>query len=331
MRNKIFGLMAVFFLISCVLVFAGGEQDISYTSFGTGFFINAEGVIITNAHVIEGADEIYVIINGEYLPAQVIRQNDEIDLAVLKINYRNPYHFRIGDFNTTNLGDKLSVLGYPLTDILSQDIRFTEGSLSSRSGLESNPYYFQHSAPTHPGNSGGPIINSRFEIIGVATAGINDSFVKNRTGSNPQNINFGVKSEYINSLLSSPIRNQNIIAGNGNIRSISNAEQATVQIIIYGEELNTSLTIANNTGYTINEVYVSLTSSDSWGSNRLGTFITTLLRNNHSATISSLRSNNRYDILLVDTDGDTYTKWNVLLKPNQNIVFTLDDIDRHIP
>jgi S1-C subfamily serine protease len=327
--GKIIVLTCCLMIVSLSLAFSMGEaeQDRAYTATGTGFFINTDGVLITNAHVIEGAEEIYVIINNDYYPAKIIRQNERTDLALLKIDYKNPYHFKIIDFNTTNLGDKLSVLGYPLTGILTQDIRFTEGSLSARSGIESNSYYFQHSAPTHPGNSGGPIMNSRFEIIGVATASISDSYVKNKTGSNPQNIHFGVKSNYINSILSSPFVGEGIIAGNGNIRSISDAEKATVQIINYWTEVNTSLIITNNTGYVINELYVAPTSSDSWGSNRLGTFIISLLQNNSSKVISSLRSNNRYDIQLVDRDGDTYTKWNVLLKPNQNIVFTVDDID----
>jgi S1-C subfamily serine protease len=342
--KKMLNITGLFLLICLSSAFGMGEaeQDKYMSSSGTGFFINADGDIITNAHVIEGADnEIYVIINGdEYYPARVIRQNDSTDLAVLRIDYSNPYHFKITDFNTTNLGDRLSVLGYPLSGILTQDIRFTDGSLSSRSGLESRPHYFQHSVPIQPGNSGGPIINNRFEVIGVATASL-----ERIGGSIPQNINFGVKSEFISPLLRGSLFTQpNIInadgtrrrsdgdpimPGNGNIRSIADAEKATVQVINFYEEVNTSITITNNTGYTIREVFVSPTSSNSWGANRLETFpgISKPLDNNNSVNISSLRSNNRYDIRLVDRDGDTYTK-NVLIKPNQSIVFVIGDIDR---
>jgi len=320
---KIFGLTFLFMATCFSLAFGGGktEGDHQYNATGTGFFINTDGIIITNAHVIEAADEINVRVNGgNHYPAQLIKQDDINDLAILQIDYRNPYHFRIRDFSTANLGDKLSILGFPLPDILSQDIRLTEGSLSSKSAFDDTPYYFQHSAPTHPGNSGGPILNSSFQVIGVASASINDDYVKNQTGANPQNIHFGVKSDYITSLLGSQIR-----PGAGNVRSISDAEKATVQIICSWTEMDTSITITNNTGYEIKGVYVSLSTSDSWGSNRLGGFFSSNLKNSNSTIVSSLRSKNRYDIRLEDTDGDNYIKWEVLIQPNQNIVFTFDD------
>jgi len=322
--TKIFGLTLVYMMAALSLVFGGGgkESDQSYVSSGTGFFINTNGVVITNAHVIESADEINVLINNNQYPAQLVSQDDINDLAILKIDYRNPNHFRIRDFSTVSLGDKLSILGFPLTGILSQDIRLTEGSVSSKSSFDDTPNLFQHSAPTHPGNSGGPIINSRFEVIGVATSSINDDLVKRETGTNPQNIHFGVKSDFINSLLGS----NSIRSGSGNVRSVADAEKATVHIVCSWTEVNTSITIANNTGYDITRVYVSLSSSDSWGSNRLGGIFAPKLQNNHSTVISSLRSKNRYDIRLWDTDGDPYTKMYVLIQPNQNIEFTSDDL-----
>jgi len=326
--KKILGMTFVLMMVCFSYAFGGGgnqsnsHSDQSYSASGTGFFINADGVIITNAHVIEGADDIYVRTynNNEY-PARVIKQDDINDLAILKIEYRNPNHFRIRNFDTLNLGDKLSILGFPLTGILSQDIRFTEGSLSSRTGLEGDPNYFQHSAPTHPGNSGGPIMNSRYEVIGVATATINAFKVIDEADTIPQNINFGVKSEFITSMLGS----QNIRAGNGNVSSISNAERATVQVVSSWTEVDTSITITNNTGYEITKVFVSLSSSDSWGSNRLGSFFAPKLQNGNSTVVSSLRSKNRYDIRLEDVDGDNYVKWDVFIQPNQSIEFTFED------
>jgi len=296
----------------------GQEAD----SAGTGFFITGNGVVVTCAHVIESASRVVVKTDGREYTAEVLSRNDDIDLAVLKINYNNPRHFKITDFNTVNLGDRLSVLGFPLPDILSDDIRFTEGSLSSRSGLKSDPIYFQHSAPTQPGNSGGPVINARFEVIGVAAAIINDSAVRNSTGSNPQNINFGIKSGYIDSLLN------NIRPGNGNIGSITDAERATVQIFCYySRTANASLRVLNNTGYTGYYLYIRPAGTGNWGSDRLGRSI---LENRQSFTISSLpvSANNRYDIRLVDVDDDTYTKLNIAIEPNQGIVFTFDDFDR---
>ncbi|MDR0313143.1 MAG: serine protease [Treponema sp.] len=312
-----------FLLLLLIMGFLASSFGQSPDSLGTGFFITGDGVIITCAHVIEGGSRITVKINNTEYPAEVLSVNSQTDLAVLKVNYQNPYHFRITDFSTTSLGDRLSVLGFPLPNILSSDIRFTEGSLSAYSGLKSDPIYFQHSAPTQPGNSGGPIMNSRFEVIGVAAAIINDSLVRTETGSNPQNINFGIKSEYINSLLA------NVRPGNGNIRSIADAERAVVQIFTYYQNTQVaSINITNNTGYTVWYVYISPVSSSSWGEDRLRS--DQVLRNGQSVTISSLppSSNNRYDIRLVDSDDDSYTKMNVLVRQNQTIEFTFDDFDR---
>jgi hypothetical protein len=300
-------------------------------SSGTGFFITNNGVIITCAHVIEGANRVTVRINNQEYPAEILRIDNNTDLAILRINYNNPFHFRIADFNTLELGDRLSVLGFPLPDYLTSDIRFTEGSLSARSGLKSVEAYFQHSAPTQPGNSGGPILNSRFEVVGVAAAIINDSIIRSETGIIPQNINFGIKSSYLISIL------QNIRPGNGNIRSISDAEKAVVQILCYISRPSPSnaandgppITIVNNTGYLVYYVYISPTTSNLWGPDRLAANQT--LPNGQSVTLRlphPLNVTNRYDIMLEDLDGDTYTKFNVTVTANGRIVFTFSDFDR---
>ena len=88
-----------------------------------------------------------------------------------------------------------------------------------------------------------------------------------------------------------------------------------------------NVTIVNNTGYTIYELYISQTTNDNWEKDVLGEDI---LSNGQSFNVklsSPLSVANRYDIQLIDEDGDSYTKWNVLITPNARIVFTLSDID----
>ncbi|MCL2042877.1 MAG: serine protease [Treponema sp.] len=315
MKKIIFPIISFFIL--CAAVFS---QDAD--SSGTGFFINANGVIVTCAHVIEDMDRVVVLINNQEYSAEILRMDLEKDIAILSISYRNPFHFRLANFNTANLGDRLSVLGYPLSFILGSDIRYTEGSVSARNGINSDPVFFQHSAPTQPGNSGGPIINGRFEVIGINAAVINDDMIKRNAGTIPQNINFGIKSEYIPPILG------NIRAGNGNVRNINDAANATVLILGYASQINqTIITAVNRTGYTGFYLYISPTSSDAWGPDRLGESI---LSNRQSITLQNIpaSSNNRYDVRLIDSDGDSYTKWNVLIMPNERVEFTFDDLDR---
>lgn len=286
---------------------------------GTGFFINNDGVIVTCAHVIEDASRVTVLVNDKEYPAEILAANSETDVAILKIDYRNPRHFKIANFNTVNLADRLSVLGFPLSNILGSDIRFTEGSVSARNGIKSDPISFQHSAPTQPGNSGGPILNSRLEVIGIAAAVINDDLVKRDAGSIPQNINFGVKSDYIQPLLN------NIRAGNGNIRNVTDAVNATVMILSYSDSQDKTIeiTVENRTGYLGMYLYVSPVSSTRWGPDRLEDDV---LPNGRSITIRvPLSENNRYDLRLLDSDEDSYEKRDILIMPNQTVIFTFDD------
>jgi hypothetical protein len=91
---------------------------------------------------------------------------------------------------------------------------------------------------------------------------------------------------------------------------------------------NPSITIVNNTGYTIFYVNLSSTASDSWGSDRLGSNQT--IQNGSSVSIHldyPLNVVNQYDIRLKDSDGDTYTKWRVSVSANARIVFTISDLD----
>jgi len=92
------------------------------------------------------------------------------------------------------------------------------------------------------------------------------------------------------------------------------------------QELPT-ITIVNNTGYTIYYLYISQTTNDNWEEDVLGEEVLSDGQSFRVRLSYPLNVTNRYDILLIDEDGDTYTKWNVLITPNARIVFTLNDID----
>jgi len=214
-------------------------------SAGTGFFVTDNGVIVTSAHVIEYVDKITVVINDIEYPAEVLQRDEENDLAVLKINYNNSYHFKIVNFEPIHPGDRLSALGFPFAlhdDFITSEPRFTEGTLSAKTGLRSMQASFQHSVPTQPGNSGGPLFNNRNEVVGVV-------FARADASLNPQNVNFGIRSDNIFPLLNK----SNIRPGNGNIRNNTGAQNAVVLILGYLVAANDGppVTIVNNTGYLV--------------------------------------------------------------------------------
>jgi len=170
-------------------VFYVEVYDIDEYAFGTGsgFFLTDDGVAVTNYHVIEGAhsayikttsDEIYNILGYYYL-------NAEADIAVLKVGAPAGVRFpvlKIGSIEAIEQGERIYAIGSPF----GLDNTFTEG-LISNTYRTMDKAYIQHSAPISAGNSGGPLINSFGEVIGVNTSVFEQS--GNRIG---QNLNFAV-------------------------------------------------------------------------------------------------------------------------------------------
>ena len=282
----------------------------SVMSSGTGFFISSDGIVVTCAHVIEDASFIGVWVGGIRYSAEILSIDYDTDLAILKVNHRPTRYFRLANFDSAGLGQRVYALGFPLTNILGSEIRLTDGIISAFSGYASDPTNFQVSAPVHPGNSGGPIFNERFEVLGVAASRLVSGVATNVT--------FAVKNSYIHSLIPPGTR----ITG-GNVRNMQDAVNATVQISIDDIYEGPPVIIVNNTGFTIRSVYISQITSDVWGQDRLMSNET--LPNGRSLSFNlpfPLTVINRYDIQLVDANGNAYVMWDVPLSANQRIIFT---------
>jgi len=204
-----------------------GQTKPEAKSTGSGFFVSTE-YIVTCSHVLENAKTISVIVNKESYTATKVADNPSLDIAILKIaGYESRKYFTISNFANETTGDKIYVLGFPLSNILGSEIRVTDGIISARSGLNADPTTFQISAPIQPGNSGGPVINERFNVVGIASHKISDRYVMQNAGVIPQNVNFGVKSDYIIPLLS-----EFNLANKSTVQSLDDGMQATVYIII---------------------------------------------------------------------------------------------------
>jgi len=306
----------LFLLISLSTVFA--QEPISY---GTGFFVSDDGLIVTCAHVLEEGSIYKVKMNGTEHAAKVIAKDDQTDLAVLKIDYKNQYYFKVSDFASTNPGDKIFVLGFPLTNYFGNRLTLTDGIVNALVGLKADSDYFQISAPIQPGNSGGPVFDANFNVVGVVSHGIDNIPLLEEKRMVPQVVNFGSKSSNISLIL----KNNNL--GSGNVKTMNDAYQATVEVLNYPLTIpsGSSIRIENKTGYTILEVYIRPSGSINWGNDRLET---STLRDGQTATIQlPAGTTNRFDICIVDRDDDTYTKFNVAVTPNGTIEFLFEDID----
>ncbi len=160
---------------------------------GTGFALTAEGYLVTSYHVIQGADSLLIEgRNHQRYHAEPVYSDVKHDLAILRITDKKftgfgrlPYAVKPGQ---ADLGERVFTLGYPREDVV-----YGEGSLSARSGFEGDTAFYQVSIPVNPGNSGGPLLDERGNLIGVVSGRQNDA----------QSAAFATKSSYLVRLVDS--------------------------------------------------------------------------------------------------------------------------------
>lgn len=150
---------------------------------GSGFVVSRDGLIITNAHVVEGSPSVVTVefADGKKLPADVIGfAKGGLDLAVLKIHkQKNLRTLVLASNGSAQVGDRVFALGSPL-DPQFKDT-FTQGNITR---IKKSDREIQHDAPVFGGNSGGPLLNTKGQVIGVNTRIITGSRFKTNTGMN---------------------------------------------------------------------------------------------------------------------------------------------------
>ncbi|QJD97952.1 trypsin-like peptidase domain-containing protein [Mucilaginibacter robiniae] len=154
---------------------------------GTGFALTSTGYLITNYHVVRGADSLYVQnATGDSYHAKLIYSEPMHDIAILKIDDAAfsglgtiPYTFRK---NKSDVGEEVYTIGYPRDDYV-----YDRGYLSSSTGFNGDTTTYQLSLPVNPGNSGGPLLDSKGNVIGI----VNGKQMQN------ESVSFAIKSSYI--------------------------------------------------------------------------------------------------------------------------------------
>jgi len=151
--------------------FGEPDQESSGAGLGSGVVVSADGYILTNNHVIEGADAIAVSLpNGETALAKVVGTDPETDLAVLKVDARGLEPIAFGDSDAARIGDVVLAIGNPFG--VGQTV--TQGIVSAtgrnRVGINTFESFIQTDASINPGNSGGALVDARGRLIGINTA-----------------------------------------------------------------------------------------------------------------------------------------------------------------
>ncbi len=164
---------------------------------GSGFFISAKGYFVTNYHVIAEAKQISIrTYDGQIFPAKLVKYDQKNDLAILKIE-ATTRGIPIENSSVVKRGASLVAVGFPHIDIQGLEPKVTEGIVSSLKGIKDDPRFFQISAAVQSGNSGGPLLNSSGNVIGIVSAKLGADLIFKETGDLTQNVNYAVKSSYL--------------------------------------------------------------------------------------------------------------------------------------
>lgn len=189
---------------------------------GTGFALN-NGYIVTNHHVAAKAKTIKVQgIKGSFsikYNAEVVAMDEASDLAILKIRDKRftgfgtiPYSIKTAQ---AEVGEGIFVLGYPLTQTMGNEVKLTNGIISSRTGFQGDTSSYQMSAPIQPGNSGGPLFDNRGNVIGIVNA--------HHGGA--ENASYAIKAARLRSLLETYSLPMSILPGTNTIAAKSLPEK----------------------------------------------------------------------------------------------------------
>jgi serine protease Do len=152
------------------LPFGGGGSPRQARALGTGFIVDPAGFVVTNAHVVQGADEIKVRLSDERtLPAKVIGRDSDLDLALLQVEgASNLSAVALGDSEGLRVGDWVLAIGNPFG--LGHTVTLGITSAKGRSMGGKYDDFIQTDASINPGNSGGPLFNLKGEVVGIPTA-----------------------------------------------------------------------------------------------------------------------------------------------------------------
>lgn len=199
----------VLLMLSCI-IYAG-----SWT--GTGWALK-DGYIVTNFHCVDGAEEIVVRGYLDY-NAKVVAIDKVNDLAIIRITDEAfkgfgeiPYSI---ERKQCEVGETVWTLGYPMMDIMGEDVKFTDGKISSKTGYQGELQTYQITVPIQPGNSGGALFNQYGKVVGITSSGLKKTIA--------DNVNYAIKTNYLTNLIESKLSLD--ILPTGSVANLSLTEQ----------------------------------------------------------------------------------------------------------
>jgi S1-C subfamily serine protease len=171
---------------------------------GSGFVVAPNGIIATNAHVVTRGEKFEASFSdslGNFTyKAKLLLKDESNDIALLKIEDTGFTGFNAIPYaidETTEVGERVFTIGYPISSVMGDNYKVTDGIISANSGIGDDVRFMQISVPLQPGNSGGPLFNKSGNVVGLATAKLNSEAV----GVSIENVNYAIKASYLLNLL----------------------------------------------------------------------------------------------------------------------------------
>ncbi|MBN2467623.1 MAG: trypsin-like peptidase domain-containing protein [Deltaproteobacteria bacterium] len=183
---------------------------INAISLGTGWIANP-CLIVTNFHVIEGYSNISARLQSGQKIALRLAQKDPVnDLAILvPINATQLPSALPLTQNSARIGARVFTMGFPHPDVMGAAPKLTDGIINASTGIQDDPRYYQMSVPIQSGNSGGPVLNMRGEVIGIATSKLNAAAMLKFTGDLIENVGYALKLDYLHPLTNAARQSSN--------------------------------------------------------------------------------------------------------------------------
>ena len=182
-------------------------QNRLQNSLGSGVIIDADGLIVTNSHVIEGADEILVALqDGRTVNAQVLGKDAATDLALLKIQLSVLPVMRFAQSPHTQVGDVTLAIGNPFGVGQSVSMGIVSATGRNQLGISTYEDFIQTDAAVNPGNSGGALVNAAGELVGINTA------IYSQSGGN-QGIGFAIPLNHVLKVVKDLLKHGQVVRG----------------------------------------------------------------------------------------------------------------------
>ncbi|MDP2320636.1 MAG: serine protease [Acidobacteriota bacterium] len=178
----------------------GRTNPRSAVATGTGFFV-ADGYIATNFHVVREGSVFELATSDAVIGLDLVVSDPVNDLAILRTKSAATQRPLPLSTSEIILGAEAVVVGFPLGGTLGDGHKVTTGVVSAIDGLNNDPRMFQLTAPIQPGSSGSPVFNMRGTVIGVVTSTLDVGEAARQTGTQPQNVNFAMKADYLSLLV----------------------------------------------------------------------------------------------------------------------------------